>query len=75
LNGGDAKANAAIIEKILAGEESAKRDVVLLNAAAALVAAGRSDSIQDAIAIAAKSLDSAAAQEKLKALIRFTQSS
>ena len=75
LNGGDAKANAGIIERILAGEKSAKRDVVLLNAAAALVAAGRSDDIQQALPIATKSLDSAAAQEKLKNLVRFTQSS
>jgi anthranilate phosphoribosyltransferase len=75
LNGGDARANAEIIEKILAGEQSAKRDVVVLNAAAALVAAGRADTIKDAITITAKSLDSAAAREKLKALIRFTQSS
>jgi anthranilate phosphoribosyltransferase len=45
---------------------------VLLNAAAALVAAGKSDSIKDAVPIAAKSLDSGAAKGKLTGLVEFT---
>jgi anthranilate phosphoribosyltransferase len=72
LAGGDAIANAAIIRAILAGEKSPKRDVVLLNAAAALVAAGRADSIMDALPAAADSIDSGAAQAKLNKLVEFT---
>ena len=72
ISGGDAKANAEIIREILDGKKSPRRDVVLLNAAAALVAAGRSDSIKDAVPMAAKSLDSGAARGKLEALVTFT---
>ena len=72
LAGGDATANAAIIRAILSGEKSPKRDVVLLNAAAALVAAGRADSIMDGLPAAAESIDSGAAQAKLNNLVEFT---
>ena len=72
IAGGDATENAAIIRAVLAGEKSPRRDVVLLNAAAALVAAGRADRIADAIALAAQSIDSGAAAGKLEALARFT---
>src|ERR1017187_6222213 len=70
--GGNAAANAAIIREVLAGGRSPRRDVVLLNAAAALVAAGRADRIADAIPLAAQSIDSGAGAEKLAALARFT---
>jgi anthranilate phosphoribosyltransferase len=73
LLGGDAAANAAIIRAILSGEKSAKRDVVLLNAAAALVAAGRVDSIADGLPLAKDSIDSERAARKLEALVEFTQ--
>jgi anthranilate phosphoribosyltransferase len=72
LGGGDAVANAAIIAGILRGEKSARRDVVLLNAAATLVAAGRADHLADALPLAAKSIDSGAAAGKLRELVRFT---
>jgi anthranilate phosphoribosyltransferase len=72
LGGGDAVANAAIIAEILRGEKSARRDVVLLNAAATLVAAGRADHLADALPLAAKSIDSGAAAGKLRELVRFT---
>jgi anthranilate phosphoribosyltransferase len=72
ISGGDATQNAAIIRAVLSGERSPRRDVVLLNAAAALVAAGRADRIAEAVSIAAKSIDSGAAAEKLGALARFT---
>ncbi|HEY3973799.1 MAG TPA: anthranilate phosphoribosyltransferase [Candidatus Sulfotelmatobacter sp.] len=74
IAGGDATENAAIIRAILAGEESARRDVVLLNAAAALVAAGKGNHIAETIPLAAKSIDSGAAAEKLEKLINFTHS-
>jgi anthranilate phosphoribosyltransferase len=70
--GDDAATNAAIIRAILAGERSPRRDIVLLNAAAALVAAGRADSIRDAIPLAAYAIDSGAAQGKLQLLVEFT---
>jgi anthranilate phosphoribosyltransferase len=72
IAGGDATENAAIIRAVLAGEKSPRRNVVLLNAAAALVAAGRADRIADAIPLAAESIDSGDAAGKLAALGRFT---
>ncbi len=72
IAGGDAAANAAIIREILAGKKSARRDVVLLNAAAALVAAGKAEHLGDALPLAAQSIDSGAAAAKLDALVRFT---
>jgi anthranilate phosphoribosyltransferase len=75
ISGGDAAANAAIIREILAGQTSPRRDVVLLNAAAALVAAGRADHLADALPFASKSIDSGAAADKLQALARFTNAS
>jgi len=74
ISGGDAAENAAIIRAVLAGEKSPRRDVVLLNAAAALVAAGRAEHIAGGIPIAAKSIDSGAAAGKLEALVRFSSS-
>jgi anthranilate phosphoribosyltransferase len=74
LAGGDAKQNAEIVESILGGEKSSKRDVVLLNASAALVAAARADSIADAMPLARGSLDGGRAHAKLAALRAFTHS-
>jgi len=72
IAGGDAPENAGIVRKILGGERSPRRDVVLMNSAAALVAAGRADHLADAVALAAKSIDSGAAARKLEDLARFT---
>jgi anthranilate phosphoribosyltransferase len=72
IAGGDAAFNASLIREVLAGKKSAHRDVVLLNAGAALVAAGRADHLRDAIPLAALSIDSGKAMEKLEALIAFT---
>jgi len=71
IAGGDAAENAEIIRAVLGGEKSPRRDVVLLNAAAALVAAGRADRIVDAIPLAVRSIDSGAAARKLELLARF----
>jgi anthranilate phosphoribosyltransferase len=70
--GGDANDNAAIIRSVLGGAKSSQRDVVLLNAAAALVAASRADHLADAVPMAAQAIDSGAAAEKLNALVKFT---
>jgi anthranilate phosphoribosyltransferase len=72
LAGGDAAENAGIIRDIVGGRKSARRDVVLLNAAAALVVASRADHLGDAVPMAAKAIDSGAAATKLAALVRFT---
>ena len=73
IAGGDAEENAAIIRAILDGERSCRRDVVLLNAAAALVAAGHTDRIGDAVPLAAYAIDSGHARERLQLLVDFTQ--
>lgn len=75
ISGGDLKANAQMIQEVLEGKKSARRDVVLMNAAAALVAAGRADSLNDAMPLALESLDSGAARAKLAALVDFTNRS
>jgi len=72
LAGGDAALNASLIRDVLAGKKSARRDVVLLNAGAALVAAGRADHLRDTVPLAAQAIDSGAALEKLQTLIAFS---
>jgi anthranilate phosphoribosyltransferase len=72
LSGGDAEENARIVREILGGEKSPRRDVVLMNSAAALVAAGKSEHLKDAVALAVSSIDSGSASQKLDALVRFT---
>jgi anthranilate phosphoribosyltransferase len=74
ISGGDAAENAAIIRAVLGGEESPRRSIVLLNAAAALVAAGKAEHIAGAVPLAMKSIDSGAAAGKLAALVRFCSS-
>ena len=72
LVGGDREANAAIAREILMGRAGPKRDIVVANAAAALVAAGRAEGFQEAAGIAAESIDSGAAQSALNEFVRFT---
>jgi anthranilate phosphoribosyltransferase len=73
IAGGDAAENAAIVREVLSGKKSPCRDVVLLNSAAALVAAGRADHLSDAIPAAEKSIDSGASASRLEALVCFTR--
>ena len=72
ISGGDAVQNAAIVREVLSGKKSPRRDVIVLNSAAALVAAGRVDRLADGIPVAEKSIDSGAAAAKLAALAAFT---
>jgi len=72
LAGGDAAVNAAIVREVLGGKMSPRRDVVRLNAAAALVAAGRAETIAEGLPLAAQAIDSGAAAAKLKRLVGFT---
>jgi anthranilate phosphoribosyltransferase len=74
ISGGDAAQNAEIIRAVLGGEKSPRRDVVLLNAGAALVAAGRVQNIAHAISMAAESIDSGKAAAKLASLVQFSSS-
>jgi anthranilate phosphoribosyltransferase len=73
IAGGDARQNAAIVTAVLDGERSSRRDVVLLNAAAALVAAGHADHINDAVPLAAYAIDSGHARQRLQLLVEFTK--
>jgi anthranilate phosphoribosyltransferase len=72
LKGGDAAANAAIIRSVLDGESGPARDVVVANAAAALVVAQRAAELKTAVAIAGESIDTGGARRKLDELIQFT---
>ena len=72
ISGGDAAANAAIIRSVLDGTQSARRDVVLLNAAAALVAAGKANHLSEPVPLAVESIDSNAAKKKLNDMVHFT---
>jgi anthranilate phosphoribosyltransferase len=69
LGGGEPNENAAIIRALFAGTKGPKRDILLLNSAAALVSAGKVADLKAGIALAAKSIDSGAAQAKLDALV------
>jgi anthranilate phosphoribosyltransferase len=74
LRGGDAQENAAIIRDILSGKlQGAPRDVTLLNAAAALIAAGQASDFGEGIQLARHSIDSGAAQRVLAQLVEFTR--
>jgi anthranilate phosphoribosyltransferase len=72
IRGGSPVQNAAIIGQMFAGELGPRRDIVVINAAAALVAAGVAGNFKEATELAARTLSSGAAQEKLSELKRFT---
>ena len=69
LKGGDADANAAALRNVLEGKPGAYRDVALLNAAAALIVAGKAKDLKEGVAIGTRTLDSGAAAARLKQLI------
>jgi anthranilate phosphoribosyltransferase len=72
LKGGDAGYNAGAIRRLLDGEDGPFRDIVLLNAGAALVVAGKAQSIADGVQMAQASLDSGAALARLERLIEVS---
>jgi anthranilate phosphoribosyltransferase len=72
IQGGDARQNSQIILGVLRGERGPRRDIVLLNAAAAFVASARASDLTEGVGIAAESIDSGKALEKLEKLIEFT---
>jgi anthranilate phosphoribosyltransferase len=73
IKGGDPQENAAILRRVLEGERGPRRDVVLLNAAAALVAADMTETLERGVLSAAESIDTGAARQKLDGLVRLTQ--
>ena len=74
LKGGSAEDNANILRELLDGKGGPKRDIVLLNAAAAIIAAGKASNFKEGIQVAKKSIDSGAARQKLKDLCRLSHS-
>src|SRR5262249_36647860 len=74
IRGGDPAASAPIIESIFRGEPGPRRDVVLMNAAAAIVAGGKADSLKEGFRLAAESVDSGAALNKLSSLRELSRS-
>src|SRR5438046_795281 len=73
LRGGDREENAEIIRAVLDGEAGPRRDIVLMNASAALVAGGRGRDLKEGVAVAAQSIDSGAARGKLDALVALSR--
>jgi len=72
IRGGTADENARIILELFEGKKGGKRDIVLLNAGAALHAAGSADTIEKGIELARQAIDDGKAMEKLQAMVRHS---
>jgi len=72
LAGGEAAENANVVREVLSGKPGPRRDIVLLNAAAAIVAGQKAKDLKEGIAVAAQSIDSGAAMQKLEKLVEMT---
>ena len=72
LHGGSPDQSAAIVRQVLQGNPGPARDVVLLNSGAALYVSGSAGSVKDGMRLAAQSIDSGRAREKLEQLVRMT---
>jgi len=72
LKGGDAATNAAILKRVLSGGKGPRRDIVLLNSAAVIAAAGKAKDMDEGLGLAVESVDSGRAMEKLSQLIEFS---
>ncbi len=73
LRGGDREQNAEIIKSLLGGDPGPKRDIVLMNAAAALVAGAAARDLKEGVEVAARSIDSGSARKKLDALVTLSR--
>ena len=71
LRGGDRQVNLEIANSVLGGAPGPRRDIVLVNAAAALVAAGSAETFLEGMALGVVSIDSGAARRKVEALAGF----
>ncbi|HUC46214.1 MAG TPA: anthranilate phosphoribosyltransferase, partial [Hyphomicrobiaceae bacterium] len=74
LKGGDGHANAIALKSVLDGMPSPYRDVALLNAAAALIVAGRAKDLKEGVALGTRSIESGAAAARLKHLVAVSNS-
>jgi len=74
IKGGTARQNAKILRGILSGEVGARRNIVIMNAAAALVAGNQASDLKEGVSIAEKTLDSGKALAKLDELIKLSRS-
>lgn len=74
LVGGDAAHNATALKRVLGGEQSAHRDIVLLNSAATAVVAGRAETIGDGLEMARKAIDEGKAHAAMEALVTVSKS-
>jgi len=72
IKGGDGAENAKLMTALLGGKPGPLRDIVVFNAAAALIIAGRADTLADGAAIAVEAIDKGAAQSTLNRLIEIT---
>jgi anthranilate phosphoribosyltransferase len=72
LKGGDAAANAAIVRAVLTGEQGPRREIVLMNAAYALLAAGRCATVAEGVTLATQAIDSGAALKQIEKLATLT---
>lgn len=72
LRGGSAEESAAVVRAVLQGKKGANRDVVLLNSGAALYVSGTVASVAEGMRLAAESIDSGRAQQKLEGLVRMS---
>ena len=72
LRGGDAKYNAAAIEALVDGQDGPYRDIVLFNAAASLIVAGKAEDLKRGVSRAAQSIDEGAARKALEKMIEIT---
>jgi anthranilate phosphoribosyltransferase len=73
LRGGDPTENAEAIRRVLAGEPGGRRDAILLNAAAAVTAAGRAGDLREALELAREALDSGGAAERVEQAAAFSR--
>jgi anthranilate phosphoribosyltransferase len=71
VKGGDAVENAGLLRDVLNGTQGARRDIALLNAGAAFIAAGKAEGFEDGLELARRSVDSGAAREKLAQYLAF----
>jgi anthranilate phosphoribosyltransferase len=72
VRGGSAEENAAALRRVLDGEPGPCRDFTLINAAAALVAAGLASGLREGVEDAARTIDSGAARERMEAYIKVS---
>src|SRR5262249_37163892 len=75
LQGGSPEENARTARDILSGARGAKRDAVVLNAAAAIAAAGHAGDLREGLAVAAETIDSGRAADRLEQLVAFSRES